>query len=64
MSSQERQSEVKHIKGGKESGEKGQLPRDPNLAGGERVQAPEEKERARRERDRPKDPPIIQKDVT
>jgi hypothetical protein len=64
MSANERESEIKHIQGGNPEGPAAKPPRDPNLAGGERVQTPEEKEKARRDRDRPKEPPIIQKDVT
>lgn len=60
----DREAEVKHVKGKEKGEQRGNLPRDPNLAEGERVQSPEEKEHNKRERERPREAPIIQKDVT
>jgi len=61
MADQERETEVRKI-GGKARGKT--PPRDPSLTGGERAETPEEKERARREKEKPKEAPIIQSDVT
>lgn len=62
MSLEERESEVKSV--GKKGAKQGSPPRDPTMTGGERAETPEEKARNKRERERPKEPPIIQKDVT
>lgn len=38
--------------------------RDPSMTGGERAETPQEREERREEKTKPKEPPIIQKEVT
>ncbi|HWI55967.1 MAG TPA: hypothetical protein VNZ22_01985 [Bacillota bacterium] len=57
------EAEVKKVEA-KSKSERPQPPRDPTLTGGERAETPAEKNERKRRKRQPKEPPIIQKDVT
>jgi hypothetical protein len=54
-------TEVKRVRGKKPGAEP---PRDPSLTGGEKMETRQEKRRRQESARRPKEAPIIQKDVT
>lgn len=56
-------SEVKKVKS-TASVQNQEVPRDPTMKEGERAESPEEKRRREETERRPKEAPIIQKDVT
>lgn len=57
------EAEVKHVHA-KSKADAKRLRRDPSMTGGEKAETPAEKENRHREKLKPKEPPIIQKDVT
>ncbi len=57
------EAELKKVEGNSKTDSR-RLRRDPSLTGGERAETPNEKAALEREKRRPKQPPIIQRDAS